>query len=254
MAIPELIYCAGKNKRCDEIALKAGFKLGARLPDTTIYYPPYFIDQDWQKAKAEPGYRDRYMAVLAQHRPHIATVLDWETGEQLPEVLDWAREAVQYVNVVVIIPKVMDGISYLPRRINGKEVRLGYSVKTKFAGTLVPVREFLGWPVHLLGGSPHKQMSLAEVGKDLAFATETERLNVVSVDGNMHLKMANRGHFWTPGIAYYAVNPYWPTLREFYGKRYGDGTSKAGAPYEAFRRSCANIMATWQQQPALLAA
>lgn len=247
MAAPDLIYCAGKNKRCDEIAKSYGFGLGARLPDTTIYFPPYFIDQDWQRAKTEPGYRDRYIAILAEYKPHIATVLDWETSEQLPEILDWAREAAQYVNVIVIIPKVIGGINCLPRRINEKEVRLGYSVQTGFAGTLVPTREFLGWPVHLLGGSPHKQMSLAEVGKRLVFARDTERLNVVSVDGNMHLKMATtRGALWYPDKRKYPKG-HWPTLSTVDGSRWGDGSNKADAPYEAFRRSCENIMKAWQQ-------
>ena len=77
----ELIYCAAGNRRFAEIATSHGFRYGAQLPGTvyTDVAPLYFADQDWK----EPN-RDKYMSALAQHRPHMATVLDWEREEQLP--------------------------------------------------------------------------------------------------------------------------------------------------------------------------
>ncbi len=39
---------------------------------------------------------------------------------------------------------------------------------------------------------------------------------------------------------------YFPTLKEFDGVKWGDGSETADAPYEAFQRSCHNIMAMWQ--------
>jgi hypothetical protein len=101
MAMPTLIYCAGGNRRFAQIAIDAGYKFGSQLPNT-IYHPIYFADQDWKRPN-----RATYMAMLAQHRPTMATVLDWERDEQLPEVLDWAEEAAQYVAQVLIIPKVI---------------------------------------------------------------------------------------------------------------------------------------------------
>ena len=158
----------------------------------------------------------------------MASVLDLEKLEQLTEILSWAEEAAQFVNVVMIIPKVFGIIPLLPRRINNAEIRLGYSVPTSHGGTEVPVWEFDGWPVHLLGGSPHAQMRL------------THYLRVASVDGNMANKMAtNRGHFWCNGNAK-AKDRFWPKLSEtgWYGQ---------DAPYEAFRRSCENIMLAWSK-------
>jgi len=242
---PILIYCAGKNKHCDEIAKNTGFKLGARLPGTAIHFPPYFIDQDWQRAKKEPGYRERYMSILKQWRPNLATVLDWEEEDQLTEVLGWAEDAAQFVETVIIIPKVIGGIERLPRIIGKKPIRLGYSVPTRFGGTPVPIREFLSWPVHLLGGSPHKQMRL--IGYPIFFGLEVPKLNVVSVDGNMILKMATtRGAFWYPNPKKYQKG-YWPTVSMADGKKWGDGTSKADVHYEAFQRSCNNIMRAWKE-------
>lgn len=227
-----MIYCAGGNGRFARIAIEAGFLYGAQLPDT-VYFPLAFADQDWKRPD-----RAVYMAALSEHRPRMATVLDWERDEQLPEVLAWAEEAAQYVETVMIIPKVFGGIARLPRRIGGAAVRLGYSVPTRHGGTQVPVWEFFGWPVHLLGGSPHAQMRIAR----------TAGLSVRSADGNMHMLMATRHcRFWVPGTARYASNRWWPTLREAHGQMWGDGGADSDAPYEAFRRSCKNISDAWRK-------
>jgi hypothetical protein len=221
----DLVYCASGNKRFAQIAIDAGFRYGAQLP-RTVYFPPWFADQNWKKPN-----REKYMAALAQHKPHLASVLDWESDAQLPEVLEWAEEAAQHCDVVMIAPKVIGGIDRLPRAIGGKPVRLGYSVPTSHGSTELPVWEFAGWPVHLLGGSPQKQMQL------------TRYFDVKSADGNMASLMATRNQFWTPGNARYASNRYWPTLREENGGKMVDGYD---LPYEAFHKSCANITEAWR--------
>src|SRR5688572_8161181 len=163
---PTLIYSAAGNKRFAEIALRY-INYGAQLPNT-IYFPPYFTDQNWKDPK-----RDKYMAAVARWKPALATVLDWERPEQLSEVLDWADEASQHVtDSVIIIPKVVGGIKQLPRTINGKPVRLGYSAATTFASTPVTLGEYKGWPVHCLGGGVRVQMDVSR------------KADVVSADGN----------------------------------------------------------------------
>ena len=226
VATPTLIYCGGGNPRFWKIATDAGFRYGAQLPDT-VYGPLYFADQDWH----EPN-RAAYMAALAQHRPTMATVLDWEREEQLCEVLDWAEEAAQYVERVVIIPKVIGGIASIPHRVGNCDIVLGYSVPTAYAGTPLPLWSFAEWPVHLLGGSPHKQRDVYLHLRPMA--------EVVSVDGNMHNKMATtRCAFWReqPGS-----KGRWVSLQEADGDKWGQD-----APDEAFRRSCRNIAAMWNQ-------
>jgi len=100
---PELIYCANGNSEFARIAIEAGYTYGAQLPGT-VYHPPAFADQDWKKPN-----RAAYMVALAQHRPRMASVLDWERREQFVEVLQWAEEIAQWVDVVMIIPKVFAG-------------------------------------------------------------------------------------------------------------------------------------------------
>jgi len=210
----ELIYCGGSNRRFAQIAIDHGFLFGSQLP-RTVYHPLHFADQDWKKPN-----RAAYMAALAQHRPHMATVLDLEREEQLGEVISWAEEAAQYVQCVMLIPKVFGIIPRLPRRIGGADVRLGYSVPTKFGGTELPVWEFAGWPVHLLGGQPQTQMALAHY------------MDVRSVDGNYAMLKATKFcTFWQDGG--------WRMLCDV-----GINGAK-DAPYEAFRRSCENIAAAW---------
>lgn len=227
MAAPTLIYCADGNPRYAQIAIDAGFLYGAQLPNK-IYFDPYFVDQNWKKPD-----RERYIAALAQHRPHIASVIDWEHEEQLDEVLSWAEEVAQFVGVVVLIPKVQGGIARLPREIGGKQVRLGYSVPTRFSGTELPAWEFIGWPVHLLGGSPHAQINLSFY------------LRVDSVDGNMHTKMANKNClFWSMKKG---PNGHWNSIEKTDGERWNETADVADAPYEAFRRSCKNIMNAWHK-------
>ena len=211
MAI-EIIYCANGNRRFAQIAIEAGMTYGAQLPGT-VYFSPEFVDQDWKRAD-----RAAYVAAVAQHQPRMATVLDWERDEQLPEVLGWAEDVAPFVERVIIIPKVIGGIPRLPRRIGGREVVLGYSVPTRYAGTSVPPWEFAGWPVHLLGGSPHRQITMAHY------------LSVVSADGNYINRKATQFCEWWNGRRWIPLRP-----------------KQDDAPYEAFRRSCASIMAAWRE-------
>jgi len=226
MEMPTLIFCGGGNATFAELTIAAGFKYGARLPDDKVYFEPlYFADQNWRNPD-----RDAYMAALAKYKPYLASVLDWERQEQLPDVLAWAEEAAQYCEIVMIIPKVHGRVSQLPRTIGGKPIRLGYSVPTKYGGTELMVSEFYSWPVHLLGGSPHAQVNIWRYLP-----------NVVSTDGNMAMKMA------TSFCAFYdysyknGKHTHWPTILDIDGCKWpGDN-----APAEALRRSFANIKRLW---------
>lgn len=223
MATPTLIYCGGGNPRFADIARVAGYQYGCQLPNSKPYAPVYFADQNWK----EPD-RVAYMASLAKHRPCMATVLDWEREEQFCEVLSWAEEAAQFVEYVVIIPKVINETHRIPNDIGGKPIMLGFSVPTKFGATSVPVWEFAGRRVHLLGGSPHRQM---QEWQYLSACAE-----VVSADGNMAQKMATRNCcYWTAQTSRYG---HWQPLFR---------AVEHDAPTEAFHRSCENIFAAWKQ-------
>lgn len=228
--MPKLIYCAGGNKKFAEIALKSGFLYGARIPRDKPHFPIFFADQNWKKPNKE-----NYILLLKKYKPTMATVLDLETESQLKIVMQWAEEVSQICESIVIIPKVPNMIERIPERINSKQIILGYSVPTKYSGTNVNIEEFKNRKVHLLGGSPHKQMQL---WKEMCKFCE-----VVSVDGNYMQKMAIYfNKFWTNGNAIYAKNRWLPRLDEADGKKWLND-----APYEAFRRSCINIIKAWEE-------
>ncbi len=211
--MPTLIYCAD-NVKYGAIAKSYGFELGARLP-SSVSHPIYFADQDWKKPN-----RDEYLTLLRRWRPALATVLDWELPEQLLEVLGWAEEAAAYVDTVIVIPKVHGGIVSLPRTIGGKEVRLGYSVPTKYGATEVFIGEFIGWPVHALGGSPKQQMDLARY------------LDVKSADGNYIHHKIRHGQFFD--------GKRWLQLAEA-----GIHVTGAALPEMILNLSLPNIMKAW---------
>lgn len=220
---PELIFCYGDNQKFADIAIATGYRYGVRLPEDKPMAPISFADQNWHR----PDVRNAYMQLLSEYRPRSATVLDLERVEQLGEVLSWAEEVAQYCQQVLIIPKAHGVIQRLPRRIGGADVVLAYSVPTRHGGSAVWAGEFQGWPVHLLGGSPHAQMRWgARFG------------NVISIDGNMHAKQAHRCRFWSQQKG---TKGHWVQLSEA-----GDEERGKDAPARAFRRSCENIAAAWR--------
>lgn len=215
MLIPDIIYCAN-NEKYARIVAEYGVKHGLRLPAKSRY-PAFFADQDWKNPD-----RQAYIESLRRVQPNIATVLDWEQPEQLNEILSWAEEAASIVSeAVIIIPKVHCGISRLPRVIGGKQVRLGYSVPTKYGGTEVFVGEFAGWPVHLLGGSFKAQLRLAAY------------LDVRSADGNYLHHCIKVGTFFD-GVRFRQVRCVSPI-------------SGPDLPETILRWSYANFMAAWRK-------
>lgn len=218
---PKLIYCADGNSKFAQVAVDEGWLYGARLPATT-YQSVYFADQNWK----DPN-RKTYMRALRIYKPKMATVLDWERESQLPEVLSWAEEASQYVEKVVIIPKVPGQVYKLPKIINGKEIIIGYSVPTSYGKTEVKLEELEGRRVHLLGGSPQKQLEI--------WCYLLHRAKVISIDGNMAHKQAHRCRWWS---CVKGRVGHWRQLNEVDDR-------KVGANLEAFRLSLREIRKAW---------
>lgn len=226
--MPTLIYCAAGNPRFAELAIRHGFAYGAQLP-ATIYYPPYFVDQNWKK----PQYL-AYLAALRKHRPYLASVLDWEHEHRFDEIMMRAEEISQYCSEVMIIPKVPGGTHRIPYQINGKPVRLGYSVPTAYGATPVQPEEFGARPVHLLGGSPARQYALSK------------RMNVVSVDGNYVRKIADYGRVWIGRYRDTDCKDKDVYLLDCYGRVEKD------INYISFELSLINLKALWGGCPAML--
>lgn len=217
-----LIWCADGNQAHSRAAIAAGWLYGVRLPAKGMVkgVPLAFADQDWKRPN-----RSKYMALLREHRPAMATVIDWEEPGQLPEVLSWAEEAAESVaEAVLVVAKVPGGVPDIPEAIGGKEVRIAYSVPTSYGGSTIGLWEMKGRPVHLLGGSPQKQY---EIYRYLS-------AEVKSVDGNMCKKMAtSRCCYWSREKT---DKGHWNVLSGFEGD----------AVTECVSMSCRNIASFWR--------
>ena len=226
---PMQILCAGGNKRYVEIGFMHGFMHGARLPNQSEHYASiFFADQNWKTPNL-----DAYLKSIKKYRPYLATVRDWESKKQFEEVMEWGKAISPFVRKIIIIPKVLQGIPRIPPTIGGKEVVLGYSIPTSHGGTTIPIEEFEGWPIHILGGSPQKQIS---IWKQLR-----KKSRVISCDGNYMLKLARNNQFWSPKAIKSAKNRFWPQLQEV-----GAGMITHDSNYEACRRTCESIKNSWQ--------
>ena len=220
---PSLIYCGDGNPAHARIAVAAGWLYGVRLPARGMLYdvPLVLADQDWRKPD-----RTAYMAALAKHCPTLATVLDLEREEQLPEVLSWMEEAAQHVTeAVIVIPKVSGAVPLLPCKIGGKEVRLGYSVPTSHGASPLGLWEFMGRTVHMLGGLPQKQFVAWQYLHGIA--------DVRSLDCNAHKRLAT-------------MRLYWERQLDGRVKHLAMADGIEGGVDRCFKASCENIKRAWE--------
>jgi hypothetical protein len=210
-----LIYCASHGRRYADIAVAAGFAYGCRAEQKRSPYPVTFCDLDWK----QPKYAE-HMTFVKQTQPVFAVAPDLLDPTKLGQTLSYARRLADFARYAIIVPKYDGAIRDLPHE---PWLVLGYSVPTKYGGTEIPVEDFMGRPVHLLGGNPMNQMALAE------------RLHVISADGNAHQGAARHG------VVYDATEHRWKA-------RHPAVPAGPDLPYRAFAYSCAQIQLAWAQQ------
>lgn len=171
--LPLLFYCAdGGRNQYSKIALECGWSLGVNSSETSVNNHCPMIDNDWKKYDHK-----LHLACVKKHKPLIATARDVEKIEDLPEILKQSRELAKYCGRVLIIPKVK---CWLPNY-----QWLGYSVESTHGFTSVEPEWFGSKLVHLLGGSPIKQVEASK------------HLNVVSLDGNYAQNVSQNGNVAT---------------------------------------------------------
>lgn len=216
----DLIYCAGSNPRLTQIAYEVGYLLGIRSDRADYGFPISFVDIDYKR----PDWT-LHLSVVRRHRPKYATVPD--LSEECVSEHDVVRTVMQaeqlrdYCEVVLVIPKLAGQIALLPEGI-----ALGYSVPSLYGGVRsIPIWEFAGRTVHLLGGSPHAQMKLYRY-------LASDGL-VGSADGNMAQKMAVK----------YAK--YWDAGRWVKHPEYRQGVEDLYL--DCWQRSCQNIQKVWRR-------
>lgn len=219
----DLIYCAGGNPRLSEIAYEEGWLLGVRSDSSTIDREQSFVDIDYKKPNFE-----RHLEVVAKLRPKYATVPDLSEDEVSEQDIERALRQVEqiapYCQYPLVVPKLAGQLALLP-----PDIAIGYSVPSSYGGarfTIWEVVEYLAnRRIHILGGSPKNQMQ--------AYLQMSTVANVGSIDGNYAQLMATRyGEYWQ---------------RHKWLEHPGVAEKKKDIYFEAWRWSCRNLYAYWQQ-------
>jgi len=215
----ELIYCAGGNSLLQHIALDEGWFLGQRSDAALSKLPQIFIDIDYKN----PDFQ-RHLEVVAYFRPKYATVPDLsdkETDrEDIKRAMRQYEQLARYCEIPLIVPKLSEQLALLP-----SDVAIGYSVPSSYGSAQFLPWELAGRRVHLLGGSPKKQMEL--------YRYLTCYATITSVDGNYAQRMATRyAEYWEQGR--------WHDHPDIAGK-------KKDLYYDCWRRSCRNLRQAWDR-------
>ena len=217
----DLIYCSGGNPLLSQIAYEEGYLLGFRSDANMGGYacPVSFIDIDYKK----PNWK-RHLEIVQRYHPKYATVPDLSEQEvsqdDVARALAQAEQLQPHCEIVLIVPKLSGQIAMLPQ-----DIAIGYSVPSGYGGAQYPSWELSGRRVHLLGGSPRKQMQ--------AYLHLSAMAEVMSADGNYAHGQAIK----------YAM--YWQKHQWRYHPE--KGTGGKDLYQECWRWSCHNLMAAWKQ-------
>lgn len=163
-----------------KIARRFGWLPGARytnLRDVRNFERLGFLDIDWKNYSFA-----RHLAAAKATRPEITVALDVLNPKQLPRILDQAAELAEYADRVIVVPKHPSLAPSLDTQIP-KRFMLGFSVPTRYGGTVIPPK-FFKRAVHLLGGRPDVQRKLANL------------MPVVSIDCNRFTLDATFGDYF----------------------------------------------------------
>lgn len=215
----DLIYCAAGNPRLVEIAHATGWQLGMRSDASPMIYAPIFVDIDYKKPNFE-----KHLEIVARYHPKYASVPDLsETEVSWRDALDkiaMAHILANYCEIPLIVPKLPGQIEMIP-----PDIAIGYSIPSSYGGAQYPLWELAGRRVHLLGGSPRKQMQ--------AYLHLSAIATVLSADGNYAQLMATR-------YAQYWEHDSWP-------KHPGVANKEKDIYLDCWKRSCINLLAAWQK-------
>lgn len=216
----DLIYCAGGNERLSRIAYEHGWLLGMRSDAPATDLPQTFIDIDYKKVNNF----EKHAEVVKQYHPKYATVPDLSEKEVSQADIDRALQQVELIKpdceIVLVVPKLSGQIAMLP-----PDVAIGYSIPTSYGGAQYPLWELTGRRIHLLGGSPKKQM---EMYRYLSCFAE-----VMSADGNYAQRQAVR-------YAEYYEKGKWKEHPQLVNKG-------KDLYFDCWEWSCANIYHDWSK-------
>lgn len=157
-------WVQGGNQYVPVYAKQAGMAYGTRH-DTKPHDYCWMLDIKWKDYDWA-----QYMDIVRHLRPVQAMVADYEAPEQRNIMLQQVQQLRdEGVLNIMVCPKFASAVQDIPA-----DCIIAVSVPSRYAGYIPNTAETGNRKVHLLGGTPQKQLALL---KDY---------NVVSADGNSH--------------------------------------------------------------------
>lgn len=175
-----MIKIVNHSKKTLDIALKHGWHVGVKytnLRDVKHFDTVTFIDIDWKNYNFK-----KHLEAVIKYRPKLTVARDIVNINDLYDILNEAETLQKYCEQVIIVPKAIELIDKL--YLIPEKFILGYSVPTKYGKTDIPPEKFSNRKVHLLGGRPDVQRTLAN------------KMNVVSFDCNRFTLDAKFGDYF----------------------------------------------------------
>jgi len=158
-----------KNELANAI-IESLAKIGYPSHKTNIDIQPYFLDYPFT---IEGANFDDHLKEVKRHRPKIAVSPDIEKGLSLKDAVAQADELLDYAENVILVPKTVK-----PEKIPSR-FRVGLTLAN--FGTSAPwwIWDYLNCDsVHLLGGSPNRQISAINHGVNVD-SLDTSTLSII---------------------------------------------------------------------------
>lgn len=184
----------GNNKRMPDVARSSGMAYGTRHTekprDWAFAVDIHWKDYDWTV----------YLAKIRAWQPVQALAADYLAPEQKDTMLAQVAD-LQAAGVlrVMVCPKFHGAVADIPA-----DCIVAVSIPSSYAGFVPDFSELRGRRVHLLGGSPVKWFGQTGKRRHMSAtgylaALRGAGVQVLSVDGNVHMKVASQGGFWGDG-------------------------------------------------------
>lgn len=205
---------AAHSKLVQDITTAHGWLPAARytnLRDVRSYSSLGFLDIDWKDYNFEAHIR-----AAEKTRPHITIARDVIHLDDLTDILSEADRLLEFSERVAIVPKDErfnhQGLSDLiPARF-----MLAYSVPSRYGGTAVSPEHF-DRETHLLGGSPARQLELADKLK--VYSLDCNRFTIDAkfgdrFDGTRFISARHLGYRECLTQSVLAINDAWLAATE----------------------------------------
>jgi hypothetical protein len=212
----DLIFSLNRSEICC-IATRIGWLYGIRSDSDHRYgcggCEISFIDIDFKNPDCK-----LHDELVMRFKPKYATVLDITEESMVSDAIVTASWYDGHGIKPIVIPKI-DCIHRIPKCFT-----LGYSVPTKYGATEIPVECFADRNIHLLGGTPKRQLSYYRRFLELG-------CEVTSMDGNCINKAAVMGSVFDETDTREWINKY----------------PHGGHWQECLRESLRNVWNFWQE-------